>query len=148
LNKIALIVLLSGMLGSCSIYKSDFDCPVGHGVGCKSISEIESMILESKKGPDLFLGMESVEESSNCGTCKSSTKSKKSKSVPNSLFVTEDNKWVVKDPQKIRRVWISPHSLDSGAHVEGHYVYFSEGGENWHVVDPKKGSQDVSSDSK
>ena len=46
--------LLLVLLTSCSMYKSHFDCPPGKGVGCKSVSEIEGMIVESETGPDRF----------------------------------------------------------------------------------------------
>jgi len=40
---------------SCGVYRSSFDCPPGKGVPCASVSEIESMIVETNHGPDLFL---------------------------------------------------------------------------------------------
>lgn len=44
------------LLSSCQIYKSKFDCPPGKGVPCTSVTEIESMVVETPEGPDLFSG--------------------------------------------------------------------------------------------
>ncbi|CUI18206.1 Type IV conjugative transfer system lipoprotein TraV (plasmid) [Candidatus Protochlamydia naegleriophila] len=44
------------LAGSCSVYENDFDCPPDIGVPCTSSSDIESMIIETTHGPDIFLG--------------------------------------------------------------------------------------------
>jgi UTP-glucose-1-phosphate uridylyltransferase len=41
-------------LASCSIYQSNFDCPAGKGVGCKSVNEVLTMIVDKEQGEDLF----------------------------------------------------------------------------------------------
>lgn len=51
----ALLPLLF-LAGSCSVYENDFDCPPDIGVPCTSSSDIESMIIETTHGPDIFLG--------------------------------------------------------------------------------------------
>ena len=40
---------------SCGIYKSNFDCPPGKGIGCASISEVMDLIVERENGDDLFI---------------------------------------------------------------------------------------------
>ncbi len=49
-----LALALSGCMG---IYEGGFECPPGHGVGCKSISEVNQMVnqedLPEKMGSDL-----------------------------------------------------------------------------------------------
>lgn len=41
-------------LASCSIYQSSFDCPAGKGVGCRSVNQVLTMIVDQEDGEDLF----------------------------------------------------------------------------------------------
>ncbi len=50
------ILPLLFLTGSCSVYENDFDCHPDIGVPCTSSSDIESMIIETTHGPDIFLG--------------------------------------------------------------------------------------------
>lgn len=96
------------LLSSCSIYNSGFDCPPKKGIGCKSVSEIEAMIVEKESGPDLFLG---EERSSSCNFCtkqKSSGKAARPKGAH-------------------RRVWIADRATPSGNRSGEHYLYFMDG---------------------
>jgi hypothetical protein len=56
------------VLSSCSIYKQQFDCPPPAGIPCASVTEIESMIVETDKGADLIVKPE-VEENNHCFWC-------------------------------------------------------------------------------
>lgn len=47
---------LSLVLSSCAMYRQDFDCPPEMGVPCTSVTDLEAMVVDTKKGPDLFLG--------------------------------------------------------------------------------------------
>ena len=60
--------VLSLSLSSCSIYKQHFDCPPPVGIPCASVTEIESLIVETEKGSDLILKPE-VEEKNHCFWC-------------------------------------------------------------------------------
>ena len=60
--------VLSLLLSSCAIYKQQFDCPPPAGIPCASVTEIESMIVETEKGPDLIVKPE-VEEDNHCFWC-------------------------------------------------------------------------------
>ena len=50
---IPLLALL--LLPSCSVYKSNFDSSSESGVANASVTDLEQMIVETSKGPDLFL---------------------------------------------------------------------------------------------
>jgi hypothetical protein len=54
MKKIPLILSLA-CLTSCAMYQQDFDCPPPCGVPCTSVTDLESMVLETNQGPDLFL---------------------------------------------------------------------------------------------
>ncbi len=42
-------------LASCGIYKSNFDCPAGKGIGCARVGDVLDMIVEREDGEDLFI---------------------------------------------------------------------------------------------
>lgn len=90
---------------SCNVYRSDFDCPPGCGVPCASVTEIESMIVETQEGPDIFpMGCsppapswaEQVVASSKGQPCK---------------------------------VWIADSEDECGYRVSGHYIYLHPNGD-------------------
>lgn len=54
--KTFLLLSIPLFFSACAIYESDFDCPPDIGVPCTSSSDIESMIIEMEKGPDIFVG--------------------------------------------------------------------------------------------
>ena len=47
---------LTGLvLSSCGVYKSQFDCPPGKGIGCAPVSEVLDMIVEEEHEEDDFV---------------------------------------------------------------------------------------------
>lgn len=64
----SLLGFLILVMPSCSIYKQQFDCPPPAGIPCASVTEIESMIVETDKGADLIVKPE-VEENNHCFWC-------------------------------------------------------------------------------
>ena len=52
-RKIALFICL--LLTGCGMYKSDFDCPAGKGIGCAPVGDVLDMIIESEQGSDAFV---------------------------------------------------------------------------------------------
>lgn len=40
---------------SCGVYNNSFDCPPGKGIGCAPVSEVLDLIVEKKKGEDVFV---------------------------------------------------------------------------------------------
>ena len=67
--KIFKFLILMQLLSSCSSYKKSFDCPPPQGIGCYSVSEIESMVVEKEKGEDLFIA-KSPKNNSSCKKCE------------------------------------------------------------------------------
>ena len=86
------------ILTSCTEYRSHFDCSPGRGVPCTSVSKIESMIIETSKGPDIFTG---------CQEKREAWKDKKAN-------------------LKICRVWIEEAETEDGHVIGGHYLYFTD----------------------
>lgn len=54
-----LLIFLMLFTQSCQVYRSNFDCAPGEGIPCRSVTEIESMIVESCEGPDILVEKES-----------------------------------------------------------------------------------------
>jgi len=101
-----LLLCLLFLFTSCSNYRSNFDCPVYSGAGCKSVSQIEAMIEENERGSDCFTG-----------TCSSSCNKKSCyKSVPSAYEEVVGGK---------AKAWVCPHFNSTGHYVDGHYIYFT-----------------------
>lgn len=99
-----LIAIMSIFLSACSIYKQEFDCEPPNGVPCTSETDLEAMIIETNKGPDLFLPVEKEEYKLPCA---------KRAKVPAERIAASLN----------RKVWLCNQSSEFGYHVQGHYIY-------------------------
>ena len=106
MNKFFLLASLFSF-SSCTMYKQNFDCPVGKGVSCKSLTQIEEMIIEKEQGADLFI--ESVE--ADCSNCKGG-------SLKMASYVKDSSEFS-------HRIWVEPRVSEMGYLVEGHYIYFA-----------------------
>lgn len=58
------------LFSSCSIYNQKFDCPPPSGIPCASVTDIEDMILDTEKGPDIIVQPE-VNKANHCFWCGS-----------------------------------------------------------------------------
>jgi len=93
------------LTSSCSNYRSYFDCPSYPGAGCKSVSQIEEMIVENEIASDYFPTRK----------CRNTYPAHNDTPFP-----------VIRiDLEQKKRAWICPHVNSSGQYVEGHYVYFN-----------------------
>ncbi len=54
MKKLSILSLLV-TLTSCGVYKSDFDCRPGKGIGCAPVGEVLDLIVEKEEGEDLFV---------------------------------------------------------------------------------------------
>ena len=150
--------LLPVLVSACSPYKTHFDCPPAKGVGCKSVTEIEGMIVETPKGQeDIFNTDESDnKKGSDCTSCRKGKTRSLAKLNPisnfttgdstnqNGTFITEFGEVITKTPEVIRRVWITGYTTPSGHYVDGQHVYFTVAEDQWVVwkelnVNAKKG---------
>ncbi|MBL8675854.1 MAG: hypothetical protein JNJ47_00255 [Alphaproteobacteria bacterium] len=84
----AAALCLSGCMG---VYEGGFECPVGEGVGCKSISEVNHMVNEG----DLPLKAASNPPQTSCKQCGSNLDPQQSNI----------------DPLQESRIWYSPWAL-------------------------------------
>lgn len=50
-----ILVLSLLLLASCGVYRSNFDCPPGIGIGCAPVGEVLDLIVEKEEGEDLFI---------------------------------------------------------------------------------------------
>ena len=110
LNFIKNILLLSVvlLLSGCSITKETFDCSYGKGVGCRSITEVNTMV--------------------NSGNLVAhSTKPSKFSVKPTdsikSEVISSDNMIVNRVTEEHLRIWIAPHQDEHGHFHEGSVVH-------------------------
>ena len=94
-------------LTSCAIYQQDFDYQPPVGVPCTSETDLESMVVETNKGPDLFVPMEKETESKSKCACH------KCQGLSTTSICSDLN----------RKVWICHHLTEDGCSVQGHYIY-------------------------
>jgi len=78
------------LLTACTSYKEGFDCEAVSGVGCKSITEVDHLIDQSKLGAD----------------DNSNQESNPQKVIKRDITQAENKKGV--------HVWIAPYSDDNG----------------------------------
>jgi hypothetical protein len=97
------IIVLLALLTSCSMYKTNFDCPPGEGIPCTPVTTLEKMIIESPCGEDQFLGcVPKLVDMQKDPTCKCTPPIE-----PSAPFQ--------------RRIWIAPKGCEQPA-----YIYFNE----------------------
>lgn len=129
------LCLCVGSLSSCSMYQNRFDSPAHLGVGCYSVTEIESMIVEKEKGEDLFCppfnrtskaGRKCHTRHSRCRKHSGKTEA----SVNESHTSQSSHKVCREDPllwgKDRRRIWVAAQTKEDGTVIGSHYIYFSE----------------------
>ncbi len=52
--RILALCIISLACAACGVYKSEWDCPPGEGVRCKSVSDVMDLIVEKEEGQDMF----------------------------------------------------------------------------------------------
>jgi len=99
------------LAGCMSVYDEDFDCGVGKGVGCRSISQVNEMV---NRGQVPLKEVEEKEEESNDIAIED---------LPGLEALSAQNGIKVKRiPEKTLRIWVAPHEAQDGSFVEETYV--------------------------
>ena len=111
LNFIKNILLLSvvALLSACSITKETFDCSYGKGVGCRSITEVNTMVNNGN-----LVGANSTKTSKLAVTPSASIKSE---------VISSDKMVVNRVTEQHLRIWIAPHQDEHGHFHEGAVVH-------------------------
>ena len=89
-------------LQSCQVYKSDFGSPPDKGISNKSLSEIDSMVIESDgTGPDVLVERDShLDQLIKRPSCHCEVRSGN------------------------QRIWVPPRTAADGSVVGGYFIYF------------------------
>lgn len=103
-----LFLIFCLLLTSCAIYNQEFDSPPPVGVPCTSVTDLESMVVETDKGPDLFIPIE--KEVNSISKCPSSHE---------------------ESARLNRKVWICHQQTEEGCEVQGHYIYWPKATGQW-----------------
>ena len=99
-----LLLPLLIFLNACAMYKQEFDCSVPQGVPCTSETDLESMIIETSQGPDLFLPM----QADDCNLPCHKQKEDPAQRISSTLG---------------RKVWMCDQAPEEGGYIQGHYIY-------------------------
>ena len=97
----SIFIMLAMLAQSCQVYQSNFDCPPKEGIPCRSVTEIEAMIVESQKGPDILIERE-----------------------PEGPELIQKLRCANSAPKNLKKIWITERQTECGGKIEGHYVYF------------------------
>lgn len=128
---LTLLCLVAVFISGCSTYEQDFDCPPGVGMGCVSISEVNSVVDKSQESSQQISSIK-IEENLNseeeCPTCRLQD-AKVSSPVP-SLSNIQDIKSgastlpcsVHRTRERTARIWIAPYEDEEGNFWEEGYV--------------------------
>jgi hypothetical protein len=100
MNKLLSLLSIIFLTTSCQMYCTKFDCPPGEGVPCTSVTDIESMVIETNEGPDVLAGFQAWK-----------------KLIP------------IIPPCQTRKVWVADTDTENGCHIDGHYIYIFPNGE-------------------
>jgi len=102
MNKWACI-LICLLLSACASNKTQFDCPNGKGVGCKSITEVNDLV--------------------NKGSLDAKTKSKDKATAPIIVPQTQYNTSVERVTEQHLRVWLAPYQDEQGQFHEASVIH-------------------------
>ena len=109
-------LFLTGCLG---VYDDDFDCGVGKGVGCRSISQVNEMVNRGQ----VPLPETPAEETASTDESSDLDPHLKIDHLPPLEFLSAQSGMKVKRiPEKTLRLWIAPHEVEDGSFVEETYV--------------------------
>ena len=89
------------------MYQQEFDCPIPPGVSCTSVTDLESMIIETDRGADVLL---TPHQSSTC--CQKKTKSCACKKKAVATNHTHE------EP----KVWVCQQLIGETCQRQGHYL--------------------------
>ena len=108
--------LLFMLLPSCSNYNSAFECKLGKGVNCTSVSQINNMV-------DLG-SLNAVEDQSSKFKVKKEIIKVAQKTqfplvLPNNLH----NSSVIRIPETTLRIWVAPYVSAQDGYIEAQYVH-------------------------
>ncbi len=109
------VLLLLIVLTGCTNYRNRFDCPPSPGVGCKSVSQIEAMILEKNGEEDLFVGLcpHRVYHDHSSTDDPPSTTKEQTQTVPDFSYLKKAK----------GKLWMNSYQLPGGERIDEHYIY-------------------------
>lgn len=111
-----LIMLVIALLSGCSSYNNAFECKLGKGVNCTSVSKINSMVDSGA-----FNGSET--HASNKKTKKETIKVANKTPFPMVLPSNFHNSIVQRMPETTLRIWVAPYVSAQDVYIEAQYVH-------------------------
>lgn len=104
-----IIIWLCLILAGCSTTRETFDCKYAKGVGCRSITEVNSMLNDDKLNK--------------AANFKATTTQKNSAISIKEDVISLDNVIVKRVTEEHLRIWLAPHQDEQGHFHEGSVVH-------------------------
>ena len=131
-----LILLLTVCVAGCSVYGGDFECKMGNGVNCKSVSALNSMVDNNTLEQNINKKKKKKEESK-AKPIKIINKPQprlgffarllgKKQPLPTVTDVIKTRIYedtVYRTPEKTMRIWVAAYTDKTGDYLENRYFY-------------------------
>ena len=133
MNKLTAMILFPLLTSCAGVYDQGFDCPAEKGVGCKSISQINSMVDKGDmdKKPLICTGSGCV-----VTPVKSQSKPKPilkrfdQRSIGTRKYNLPGER-VIRIPERTQRIWIASHEDIEGSFIEESFMHSVIDGGKW-----------------
>lgn len=109
--KISLTLILALVLTGCATSKENFDCQYGKGVGCRSITEVNTLVNEGKLGENDPINP------------RSKSPAKLSDVSISSDFTSADSMIVQRVTEEHLRIWFAPFQDKQGHFHEASIIH-------------------------
>lgn len=122
MKKLASIILFPLLTSCAGVYDQGFDCPAEKGVGCKSISQVNSMVDKGGLDKKICTG-------SSCNIVtpvKSQSNPKHILKRFDQIGIRRSNlpgEKVIRVPERTQRIWVASHEDVDGNFVEESFVH-------------------------
>lgn len=111
-----LIMFMITLLSSCSSYNNAFECKLGKGVNCTSVSKINNMVDRGTfNQTEAKLANNKVKKE----IVKVANKTPFPYVLPNDLH----HSMVQRIPETTLRIWVAPYVSDQDGYIEAQYVH-------------------------
>ena len=111
-----LVILILTLLSSCSSYNNAFECKVGKGINCTSVSKINTMV-------DLGTLDGSLENTSPQNVKKETIRLANNIPFPYVLPHNLHNSMVERIPETTLKIWVAPYVSATDGYIEAQYVH-------------------------
>jgi Type IV conjugative transfer system lipoprotein (TraV) len=121
MNKLTAMMLFPLLTSCAGVYDQGFDCPAEKGVGCKSISQVNSMVDKGELNKSSIIC-----KGSGCNIGEPPSKPKLILKRFDCIGIKRSNlpgEKVIRIPEKTQRIWIASHEDIEGSFIEESFMH-------------------------